>query len=293
MGNIELRNPEVLVSAEWLEQNLDDPKLRIFDCSTVLAFEQGRDKPYAVLDCRDEYQNEHIPGSGYLDLQGQFSKSDSRYNMTLPDPETIAAAFGRHGIDDDTKVVLYSRRSMSWSTRFWWMLYWLGFDNAAVLNGGLERWVEDGRPSTSEPCNYDPGSITVKLRPEAFVGKEEVLAAIDNSSVCTINALSPELHSGQNARYGRGGRVPGSINVPQIDLIDGDTFLFRQPEAIAESFKRQGVTKSKETIVYCGGGIFATVDAFWLRQLGHDQISVYDNSLSEWASDTSLPIERD
>jgi len=293
MKRTTLREPEALVTGQWLERNLDNPELRIFDCSTILRFETDDDRPYKVINCKDEHEAGHIPGAGYFDLQVDFSRQDSPFAMTLADPETVAAAFARNGIDDQSRVVLYSRRSVSWATRFWWMLRWLGFENVAVLDGGYEGWLADGHPTSKELSAYQPGSLSIKLRPDMFVGKEQVLDAIHDPSTCTVNALGADVYSGENPRYGRPGRVPGSVNVPQVSLVDPTTQKFVAPEVIAQQFASVGADRATKHITYCGGGIFATVDAFWLYQLGHDTIAVYENSMSEWGLDETLPIERD
>ena len=292
MTDIKLRAPEALVTCEWLAENLDDPNLRIFDCSTQLLFEQGGERPYRVVSCRDEHEAGHIPGAGCFDLQADFSRADSPFGMTLAAPEVVANAFAKHGLADGTKVILYSRRSMSWSTRFWWMLRWLGFDNAAVLDGGYEAWLAGGHPVSTKRSAYPKGGFSVNLRGDLFVGKEQVLSGITDPSVSIVNALGPDLHSGENPRYGRPGRIPGSVNVPKVDLIDPETGKFLPADAIAARFAAAGVRDAQKHITYCGGGIFATVDAFWLYQLGHSSVAVYDNSMSEWGPDPSLPIER-
>jgi thiosulfate/3-mercaptopyruvate sulfurtransferase len=292
MEKVMLRDPDALVSGDWLEQHMGDESLLIFDCSTVLEFNTG-ETPYRVVNCRAEYEQEHIPGSGYFDLQADFSRAESPFKMTLAEPEKVASAFERMGVGDGSRVVLYSRRSMAWAARFWWMLHWLGFDRASLLDGGFERWQGDGRPVSLGKNAYPPGHLTLKVRPDLFVGKEQVLAAIDDPATCIVNALGPDVYSGANARYGRPGRVPGSVNVPKVSLVDPETHKFKPPDEIARLFSSVGADKASRQIAYCGGGIFATVDAFWLHQLGHENIAVYDNSMSEWATDTSLPIERD
>jgi len=293
MPKIKLRDPNALVSGDWLERHLNEPDVRIFDCSTILNFDTGDDRPYEVINCQSEHEARHITGASYFDLQADFSQQNSPFAMTLADPTTVAAAFARAGISDGSRVVLYSRRSISWATRFWWMLRWLGFDNAAVLDGGYEGWLAEGRSTTKETSTYAPGLLSVKLRPNLFVGKEQVLAAIDDRSTCTVNALGSDIYSGENPRYGRAGRVPASVSVPQISLVDPTTHKFKSPAAIAEQFASVGADNASKHIAYCGGGIFATVDAFWLHQLGHSEVSVYENSMSEWGPDESLPIECD
>ena len=288
---MKLRNPKALVSTQWLHDRLDDPGLRIFDCSTVLEFEEGGRRPYRVLDCRAEHEDGHIPGAGVFDLQGEFSEEDSPYGMTLSPPERVASAFERAGVDDGTQVVLYSRRSPSWSTRFWWMLRWLGFDNASILDGGFEKWVAEDRPLAKARCGYPRGRLTAKPREGLFVGKTDVLRAVGGDETCLVNALGPDVFSGENPRYGRPGRIPGSVNVPKTTLIDPKSGAFLAPEEIYEIFSRQNVIGADAHIAYCGGGIFATVIAFWLYQFGQKNVSVYDNSMSEWGPDDSLPIE--
>ena len=288
-----MREPKALVSTEWLETHLKKPKLRIFDCSTVLEFEEGGKRPYRVVNCRNEHDAGHIPGASIFDLQGDFSDDSSPFGMTLDTPERVAASFEKYGISDGTHVVLYSRRSPSWSTRFWWMLRWLGYDNASVLDGGFEKWNAEGRALSTKPCTYPSGQLTVNLRPSLFVGKEEVLAAIRRTETCLINALGRDIFSGENPRYGRPGRIPSSVNVPQVELVNPADNTFLPFERISEAFAVVSADQAKRHISYCGGGIFATVDAFWLYQLGHDNVAIYENSMSEWGPDPDLPIEFD
>lgn len=291
MMRTDIRYPEALVTTEWLADRLDDPNLRIFDCSTVLQFEEGGKRPYRVLSCAAEHEAGHIPGASFFDLQRDFSVDDSPFGMTLADPATVKASFERAGIDDASRVVLYSRRSPSWATRFWWMLRWLGFDTASVLDGGFEKWETEGRPLSTKASTHPVGHLKIRLRPELFVTKNEVLAAIDDPQTCLVNALGRDIFSGENPRYGRAGRIPGSISLPQVELVDPETYEFLPARHIAQLFEGAGATKAKKHITYCGGGIFATVNAFWLQQLGHDNIAVYENSMSEWGPDRTLPIE--
>ncbi|MEM9104791.1 MAG: sulfurtransferase [Pseudomonadota bacterium] len=291
MAEIGLRDPRALVNADWLEQHLGDPDLRIFDCSTVLDFDTGDDRPYRVVSCQPEHDEGHIPGACWLDLQNNFSRADSPFALTLDAPEKVAAAFERAGVDDSSHVVLYSRRSISWATRFWWMLHWLGFDRASVLDGGFERWQADRRHLSTDACSYPPGHLTINLRPDVFVDRDKVFAAISDADTCLINALGADVFSGENARYGRPGRIPSSINVPKMSLVDPATHRFHAPERIVAILSDAGADGSNRYIAYCGGGIFATTNAFWLYQLGHQQVAVYDNSMSEWGRDESLPME--
>jgi thiosulfate/3-mercaptopyruvate sulfurtransferase len=124
-----------------------------------------------------------------------------------------------------------------------------------------------------------------------FVGPDTVRQAIGDGAVCTINALSPELHRGDSVRYGQPGRILGSVNVPAASLLDPVDNTFAKAEEVAAHFANAGATSDKKTIPYCGGGIAATLDAFLLHQLGYTDIAVYDGSMSQWATDKSVPIE--
>ena len=288
------RHPEAIVETDWLETHLDDPELRVFDCTVHLLFDDPPPgKPYRIRSGREDYDNGHIPGADFLDLQGELSDNASPLNFTLPSASDFAAAMARHGVGDGTRVVLYSTTHPQWATRVWWMLRAFGFDNAAVLNGGFQKWKAEGRTvSTAAPEAAPAVHFTPKPRPSLFTGKDEVRNAIGAPSVCTINALAPELHRGENSRYGRPGRIPGSTNIPALALLDPANNTFRTADEAAALFEASGAaSKTDRVIVYCGGGIAATVDAFLLHQLGYDNVAVYDDSMSQWAKDESLPIE--
>ncbi len=293
MRETRFQHPDALVSTDWLQANLADPALRIFDCTTYLVYETGTGRPYEVVSGRADYDAAHIPGSGFLDIQAELSDNASPFRFTMAPAERFANTIGRRGVGEGTRAVLYSRGNMQWATRVWWMLRSVGFDAAAVLDGGWDKWTAEGRPSSTEPCAYPPADFAPRPRPELFVGKEAVRAAIGDPITCIVNALAPDLHSGENPRYGRPGRIPGSVNVPAAALLDPKTCALPSVEVAAAAFAAVGADPSKRLIVYCGGGIAATLDAFLLYQLGYEDVAVYDDSMSEWATDESLPIETD
>lgn len=284
-------HPDAIVDGHWLEPRTSEPDLRIFDCTTYLHYEQGTGRPYRVESGLADWKAGHIPGSAYLDLQGDFSDGTAPSRFMRLSPEATADAFARHGVDAGSRVILYSRGGPQWATRFWWMLRWIGFDNAAILNGGLETWMAEGRALSKEAANYPPGNLKARPRPELFVGKDAMLAAIGDGAICSLNALTADIHSGANPRYGRPGHIPGSRNVPFSDLIDLDTKTLLPPETVARAFSEKGATADKQILNYCGGGIAATLNAFLQYQLGYGDIAVYDASMSEWAKDEALPIE--
>jgi thiosulfate/3-mercaptopyruvate sulfurtransferase len=288
-----MRDPRALISTEQLVAVLGQPNLRIYDCTTYLEPPPpGSDEPYVAVPGRHTFEEAHIPGADFLDLQGEFSDGSTKLRFMMPAPAQLAASFGRHGLGDGTRVVLYSIGTPMWATRFWWMLRALGFDNAAVLDGGLDKWRTEARPLQSGgPKTYAPATLTAKPRAGFFSDSKAVMAALGNSDNVIVNALGPQFHKGlEPSRYGRPGRIPGSINVPAATLMQPSKELIALAEAEAK-FASQGITKGKTVIAYCGGGISATVDLFLLHQLGYDNLTLYDGSMGEWAKDPSLPIE--
>ena len=291
-----MREPEALISTEQLAAALGRPDLRVYDCTTYLEPPPpGSDDPYVAVPGRRTFEEAHIPGADFLDLQGEFSDTTTRLRFMMPAITQLEAAFGRHGLAGDNRVVLYSIGTMMWATRFWWMLRSLGFDRAAVLDGGFDKWKAEGRPTESGPARgYPPATFKAAPRPGFFVDKRAVLTATKDRSTVIVNALGAQFHKGlEPSRYGRPGRIPGSVNVPAANLVNAAQKDFTTLSDAEAKFAAQGVSTDKRVICYCGGGISATIDLFLLHQLGHDSLTLYDGSMGEWARDPSLPIETD
>lgn len=287
------RHPEAIVETDWLETHLQDQALRILDCTVHLVLEGvPAEVPYLVTSGRDDFDQGHIPGADFIDLQAALSVQDSPYSFTLPTASQFSEVMERHGVGDDTRVVLYSTTHPMWATRVWWMLRSFGFD-CAVLNGGFRKWRAEGRAvSVAAPVAVTTTKLTPRPRAGLFTDKHEVLAAIGAPAVCTINALQSDLYIGASDRYGRPGRIPGSVSLPSGSLLESPAGTFKPAADLAALFASTcPQQKSDRVIVYCGGGIAATVDAFLMYQLGYENLAVYDNSMSEWAKDESLPIE--
>jgi thiosulfate/3-mercaptopyruvate sulfurtransferase len=290
-----MREPDALITTDALARALEGDAPRVYDCTTYLEPPPpGSDDPYVAVPGRASFEAAHIPGADFLDLQGEFSDPSTRLRFMMAPPAQLEAAFGRHGIGAGIRVVLYSIGTMMWATRFWWMLQALGFDGAAVLDGGLDKWRAEGRPvEAGAPRGYPAARFTAQPQWGRFVDKDAVLAATRDQGVVIVNALGPQFHQGlEPSRYGRSGRVPGSVNVPAASLVDPATKAFTSLDDAARKFAAAGLDRDKRVIAYCGGGISATIDLFLLHQLGYDQLTLYDGSMGEWAKDEALPIER-
>jgi thiosulfate/3-mercaptopyruvate sulfurtransferase len=283
-----------LITSAELASILGQPDLRLFDCTSYLEYQpEGSDVPYIVVPGLRTFEAGHIPGADFLDLQGEFSDSTTELRFMMPATAQLEAAFGRHGVGADRRVVLYSIGTAMWATRFWWMLRSLGFADVSVLDGGLDKWKAEGRAVETGPATgHPPATFIAKPQAGSFVGKDQVLAAAADRTTVVVNALNAQLHRGlEPSRYGRPGRIPGSVNVSAATLLDPATKAF-VPLAEAETkFASAGIGKDKRVIAYCGGGISATIDLFQLYRLGYDNLTLYDGSMGEWARDASLPIE--
>ena len=278
-----------LVSTEWLAAHLGDPDLRVFDLTVHLR--PSPSGPYAIESGRADYEAAHIPGAAFLDLPAELSDSSSPLPFTMPSADDLATSLGKAGIGPRSRVVAYTTTSPMWATRLWWMLRSCGFDNAAVLDGGLAKWRAEGRPVETGERKYPSAPLTLTARRDAWADKAAVLAAIEDGGVCTINALSPAAHSGESAvNSGRKGHIAGSRNVPYASLLNEDG-TWRSDEALRAQFDQVGALERARAICYCGGGISATMAALALTRLGHAGVAVYDGSLSEWSRDPAAPME--
>jgi thiosulfate/3-mercaptopyruvate sulfurtransferase len=283
-------HPEYLVETDWLEQHLSDPKVVVLDCTTHLIPNPAI--TYDVVPGREDFEKGHIKGAQFCDVSRDVSDTSHKFRFMRQSPEDFAAAMRRFGVSDDTRVVLYSTTSPQWASRVWWLLREFGHDNAAVLNGGWQKWSRESRPSETGAGQPRPaGTLSMKPPRHLMADKDDVKAAIGDGSVCTLNALAEAQHKATGGNtYGRPGRIAGSVNVPAAHLLDSATNTFLPADELRRKFDAVGAM-DREVIVYCGGGIAATADALALTMLGHTKVKVYDASMSEWAKDETLPME--
>ncbi len=278
---------DTLVGAEWLMEHIDDPDVVVLDATVIVESDAAGNMN--LLNGRDSFEAGHIPNAGFADLLGELSDPDARYEFTLPAPEDFAAAMGALGVGDDTRVVIYDTQNLAWAARVWWMLRWIGFDRAALLDGGLSAWTAAGGELATGTADRAARTLTVNLRPELIADQEDVRASIADESIDLIDSL-PEIHyRGEWTMYERPGHIPGAANVPVTSLFD-DTGRFRSDDELMTLF---GADKDTRTITYCGGGIAASVDAFALTRLGFTDVAIYDGSLEEWTANPENPMDVD
>ena len=287
------QNPHHLVSTDWLAVHLGDADLRILDCTVFLRppAPDSQRTAYVQESGRADYEAAHIPGAVFADLTHELSDREQRLPFMMPKPEQFAAAMERYGVGDGDRVVCYDANMSMWAARVWWMLRAAGFANASVLDGGWKKWVAEGRPVSDAQAARPGARFTARYDAARFASKDDVLAAINDGATCIVNALTPDQHRGDSATYGRAGRIAGSVNVSARDLLDRQTGVYLPAEVLAERFASVGATTAGRIITYCGGGIAATSDALVLTLLGHENVAVYDGSMSEWARDPETPME--
>ena len=267
-----MNRESIFIEVEELRSRLDDFNIRLYD-ATIIFFEIATDPTTAY----EKYLQGHIPGAAFFD-HDFFSDLDNQYEyMALPVAQ-LPERIGRVGISQDSEVILYASGVLPAATRGWWLLRFAGHNNVRVLNGGVEAWTKAGGPLEQEPHTYEPTTFASEPRPAMFANKEEVLAAMEDESICIEYTLPQEMYGGSY--------IPTSRFVPVWELMvqmDGfaldDTFITRLQE----------MSSHKKIITYCGGGIAATINAIAHLIAGHENVAVYDGSLIEWMGE-GLPV---
>lgn len=284
-----------LVESDWLADNLDAPDLHVLDCTVYLDIDRDTGEIETTSGYAD-WQDGHIPGSRFADLITDFSVSnDPEFWFQRPSTERFADEIADLGVSNESRVVLYDATDLNiWAARLWWLLRVFGFDRAGILNGGWTEWTSEDRPISTESRESSRGSFTAKYRSELIATKDEVLDSIEDNATCLVNALRTEDHLGDGpVKYGRPGRIPGSVNVPAAwddGIVDPRTARYRPRDELRRMFARVGAVDRERVITYCGGAISAASVAFALNLVGIENVAVYDGSLDEWGHDPALPM---
>lgn len=223
---------DTLVTTDWLAGELGADDLVVLDCTIFLRM---GDKGYISESGLTKFEEAHIPGAVFADLNEDLVDTTSKLRYAIPTPEHFAAAMEKLGVGDATRVVLYDGNSSMWAARVWFMLRWIGFDNAALLDGGFKAWKAEGRDCESgapSPVAKPAGSISLNPRPTMIADKAEVLAAVGDGATCLIDALPEPVFSGEMQPYKRPGHIPGAVNIAAASMVDADTGLFKPVEEI-------------------------------------------------------------
>ena len=280
--------PAPLVSTQWLADHLGADDLVVLD-ATVLPFTQPNGRP-GYLSGHEQYIIDgHLPDAIFADLTEVFSDAAGAYPFTRPTAQQFADAAGSVGVSNETTVVAYDNVVGQWASRIWWLFRAFGYDNVAVLDGGLAKWRAEERETDIGHVEPPVALFNAVDRPELWVDKAFVEAVVAGSEeAALVCALPPAEFSGDAGHRARLGHIPGSISAPAARLVDRATNAYLSEDALRAAFSP--VLGEKRVVTYCAGGIAAASDALALTLLGHRNVAIYDESLNEWAADADAPL---
>ena len=284
---MEYANPDALVSTDWLEQHLDAPDVHVVDASWYM--------PADNRDPQAEYMDAHIPGAVFFDID-RIADTDSSYPHTMPSPEKFSSAVRKLGLGDGTRIVVYDGLGCMSAARVWWMFKAFGHDDVAVLDGGFPKWQQEGRPVEDEMPRIQERHFTARYNSLMFRDLDQVERNLTQKREQILDAraegrfrgLEPEPRAGL-----RSGHIPGSCNLPFVQLLDETDKTFKPADTLKAEFEKAGIDLSRPVVTTCGSGVSACVLSLGLHLLGHRSIAVYDGSWSEWGAVERVPVACD
>jgi thiosulfate/3-mercaptopyruvate sulfurtransferase len=277
--------PSPLVSTAWLAEHLGSPDLVVLDGSFFL--------PNQNRNAQTEYQQAHIPGGLFFDIDAIADHNTALPHM-LPTPEDFADAVGKLGIGNETLVVAYDSNFFMASARVWWTFRVFGHDRVAVLDGGMARWQQEGRPVNADSVEAKPQHFNAGFRPELVRSIEQVHASLGLAGTQILDARGPGRFHGSEAepRPGvRGGHIPGSRNLPYKTLSDAASYCLKPLAELENLYRQTGLDIAQPIVTTCGTGVTASILALGLYLLGNKTVAVYDGSWTEWGGRQDVPAE--
>jgi thiosulfate/3-mercaptopyruvate sulfurtransferase len=276
--------PDALVSTEWLAKHLDAPDVRIVDASFYLPAQKREPKA--------EFAKQHIPDAVFFDIDEIADKSNPLPHM-LPSPEQFAEQAAKLGLGTGNKIVVYDTTPMTGACRVWWMFRVMGYTDVAILDGGLPKWMAEGRPVTDAATVTREKSFKAKLDSTLVRSIDDVRSLLDTKKEQVVDARAANRFRGEvpEARaHLRIGHMPGAFNLPYTDLIDPKSGTMRSQDELKAAIAKSGIDPSKKVTASCGSGVTACVVALGLYLTGAPDAAVYDGSWTEWGGRADTPI---
>jgi thiosulfate/3-mercaptopyruvate sulfurtransferase len=271
-----------VVSTAWLAERLRSPDVRVVDGSWHM--------PAEARDGREEYLQAHIPGAVFFDIDA-IADPDTDLPHMLPTPEAFAQAAGELGLSREADIVVYDTHGVRSAARVWWTLRAMGYEGVHVLDGGLRKWMAEGRPIEGGEVFPRRVEVSSAFAPELVRDAAEVREILQTGSARMVDARSAARFSGEapEPRAGlRSGHMPGAANLPWEQVITEDGTL-RPAGDLREVFKAAGVDLRARIVTTCGSGVTASVLALALARLGVTA-AVYDGSWTEWGGLADAPV---
>ena len=271
-----------LVSTEWLANEMAANDLRIVDASYHL--------PAAGRDALAEYEACHIPGAVFMNL-AELVDENAPVENTMPGPEKFASRMQALGLGDGSRIVLYDNSDIKTSARAWFMLRMFGAQYVALLDGGMKKWLAEGRTTATGTETLRKRHFTAWSDDSRLRSKENVLANIARGGEQVLDARSAARFSGAEADPRPGiaaGRIPGALNLPFGHLFNADG-TWKDKAGLRAAFEAAGIDLSRPVVTSCGSGVTACVLAFGMHLLGKEDVALYDGSWTEWGADPATP----
>jgi thiosulfate/3-mercaptopyruvate sulfurtransferase len=284
----------MLVTTEWLAEHLEDPGVRVVDMRGYVVTRPigpGVDEA-DYRGARDEYLAAHIPGSVYVDWTRDIVDPDDPVPAQIAPPERFAKAMAVRGIGDETHVIAVDHAGGQYATRLWWALRYYGHARVSVLDGGWNRWRDEGWPTQSGEVHVPCATFTARPRPEWRFTAEQLRNVLGGGprNWQIVDVRDEAQFTGARRRGERGGHIPGAVNVPrELFFASGGGFL--PLDEIRRRVEEHGLTPKRPVVAYCNGGVAATVALFNLVRLGYTDVANYDGSWNEWGNRSDLPVE--
>jgi len=278
---------DALVSTDWLQEHLGSPDVRIVDATWFM--------PGTPRDPRAEFEACHIPGAVFFDVDEIADESSDLPHM-LPSPEKFSARVRKLGLGDGSRIVVYDANGGYIAAhRVWWTFRVFGHEDVSVLDGGLPKWLHEGRPVEDMQDAARERHFTPRFDHTLVRTREEIEADLSSGREQIVDARSAERFTGEAQEPWpglRSGHIPGSFNVPVLSVMDGNKFnTMRSPEELRSIFEAAGVDPARPVVTTCGSGITAATLAFALHLTGNKRVAVYDGSWNEWGGADDLPVE--